>query len=626
MKTMCAWKNNRFSSLWYLEILFFAIHIFHYMPLNAMRTIGYQSYKKTYQQAKTSLHKIESVQIKRDLLIFLDDSEKDKLGAIGHDLITALYQEVSPIIVSSSLMCTLLECRDKNKQSIEALLSELANVDWLPERYGQNWQEIIKAKENIAVCKICFQPKQWIIKVINNSLLLLIPKSYCESLGIDNQAVKEYHKDMNTLSDIELQLGLKVNHMKTIEHTALRRSHLKEYFLPHYFADYFINSLDATFCTIFDYHNRKEIALPEWIIYIVGHGNINDSITSLSINQFKKLLYFMENKIKVQLLVVASCYVAGTNAKSVYGEIKNGTQQPNSFPIIIQGLNDVATLSNSPTCDMANWNLEQKISLRTTKSFGEFFKQAHMQETHYREIIKQLHDRSIANEPQIKMPGLEWFSVMDIDNKIVSIGAILAKTRDPQKTLDVASFFKKKPKIILLYTDNLPFELKIDLNSLKAIVSMVSSKIVKGNLVRIIHRIKKISAEGEPLIDVLKLFRLLVYANDQKWFFIDEISGSDICKDVLVYGGDKDSINAYFKDKDDVLYKLNFDFNNWQTKINPVLSGSYDDRNYHERLDIVRNKYPEVSAHMSLENQEITAEHIKDMEDMLKRKRQEQKD
>lgn len=87
---------------------------------------------------------------------------------------------------------------------------------------------------------------------------------------------------------------------------------------------------------------------------------------------------------------------------------------------------------------------------------------------------------------------------------------------------------------------------------------------------------------------------------------------------MLIYGGGKDSINAYFKDKDNVLYKLNFNFNNWQTKINPVLSGSYDDRDYHERLDIVRNKYPEISTGMNLENQEITAEQIKNIENVLK--------
>jgi len=232
MKSICCWKNNRFSSFIYPAILFFMIHIF-VIPLNAMRTVGHQPYKKTYQQAKTILHKIENAQKKRNVLIFLDDSEKDKLGSISGDLVPALYQEASPIIVSSSLVSTLLEWREKSKESIEVLLNELANTDWLAERYGPNWQEIIQIKERIAVC-------------------------------IDSEKVKEYNARVNTVSDIEIELGFKVNHMKTIEYTALHRSSLKEYFSPHYFAGYFIDSLEAIFCTAFDYHTSKREGFDRW--------------------------------------------------------------------------------------------------------------------------------------------------------------------------------------------------------------------------------------------------------------------------------------------------------------------------------------------------------------------------
>lgn len=616
---MCASENNRLSSLLYTAMLFFVIHIFHDTSLHAMRTIGNQSYKKTYQQAKTTLYTIENAQRKRNVLIFLDDSEKDKLGPISGDLITALYQEASPIIVSSSLMCTLLEWREKNKESIQALLRELANVDWLPERYGDNWQEIIQIKERIAVCKIGFKPERWIIKVINNSLLLLIPKNYCESLGINSEKVKKYTSNIHTLSDTELRLGCKVNHMKTIEYTALHRSSLKEYFFPHYFADYFIKSLEAIFCTTSDYHKNKKEGF-EWVMYIDGHGGLNDSIVYLSIDQFKQFLHFLESKIKVQLLVVSSCYVAGTNVKNVYGEIKLGTQQPNSFPIIIQGLNDVETFSSFPECDMKDWNLSHAISLKISKNFVDFFQQANKQESNYREIIKplMLYNKHITNEPQIKMPGIEWFSVMDVDNKIVSIGTLLAKTRDPQKVLDIVSFFKKHPKIILLYTDNLPFELKIDLDTLKAIVSMVSLP-TEGDLTLIINRIKKISSEKHAAVDIVKLFKLVMYTNGTQWFFIDEIHASDIWKDVVINGTSKIGMNAYFKDNN-VLYKLNF--KDGETKINAVQNDSADERDYNEKLTLIRNKYPELSKKMSLKNQEITAEQIKNIEEMLK-KRQE---
>jgi len=154
----------------------------------------------------------------------------------------------------------------------------------------------------------------------------------------------------------------------------------------------------------------------------------------------------------------------------------------------------------------------------------------------------------------------------------------------------------------------------------------MSPKLIEGDVIRIIHRIRKISAEGHSPVDILKLFRLVAYAGGKKWFFIDEINGNDVWRDVLIDGGDKDSINAYFKDKDGALYTFNFNFDNWKMKINPVLSGSFDDRHYHEKLGIVRNQYSEISARMSFENQEITAEQIKNIEDMLTKSRKDLKD
>src|SRR5207249_2149737 len=77
--------------------------------------------------------------------------------------------------------------------------------------------------------------------------------------------------------------------------------------------------------------------------------------------------------------------------------------------------------------------------------------------------------------PQVKYPGLPWFSIIDTD-PIVSIGSILAKNR--KAPLDIATFFPKKLSStkdssgktqitkqdreifgILLYTNEIPFEI-----------------------------------------------------------------------------------------------------------------------------------------------------------------------
>ncbi|HLX54254.1 MAG TPA: hypothetical protein VKR58_09950, partial [Aquella sp.] len=319
-----------------------------------------------------------------------------------------------------------------------------------------------------------FKPDRWIVKKINDLLSLLIPVNYLESLNIDKNKVKESGNAIDVISEVELQLGLKVNHMETIDYqvTWSMYTTLKIKILSYFYkspepeepslalANYLTNFLDSIFCEKSDYQNKKR-DIPEWLIYIGGHGTWFYSITYLSFDDFKKLLHFLDSKINTKLLVVSSCYAGGININKVYGEIKLGTQEYYSFPIIIQALNDMQTLSIAPIIDINTLHHDKKIKIKYHIDFVSFFKKAKKAEGNYNEIIKPISENFAQNTPQIKLPGMEWFSVIDIDKKIVSIGSMLVKTRDPQKPLDVVSFFKKDPEMILLYTDNIPFELVV---------------------------------------------------------------------------------------------------------------------------------------------------------------------
>ena len=118
------------------------------------------------------------------------------------------------------------------------------------------------------------------------------------------------------------------------------------------------------------------------------------------------------------------------NAGKIYGELSLETQRYYSFPIIIKGLNDMVTGGPVVGIDWSAWKDQKKISLNTKISFFDFLEKAKRSEGNYNEIIKPiLYDYFIGNTPQIKLPGLEWFSVMDMGNKIVAIGSILAQTR-----------------------------------------------------------------------------------------------------------------------------------------------------------------------------------------------------
>ena len=450
------------------------------------------------------LQKEEALRIKRDLLIFLDDSEKNEkeFGFTGSSLVAAIVPKAAPIIVSTSLLNNITTVNEKTRYYI-------ANA--------------------------VFQSDQWIVKKINNSLILLIPVNYLQALNINAEQVKIFDSTMgiDTVSDVELQLGLKVNHMETLAHQSMTfTTHLTRKFLGYFYtssettelglADYFVNALDTIFCKRLDYQDRN-INIPEWIVYVSGHGGLLHSVVDLSFEDFKKLLQFLNSNLNIQLLVINSCYAAGVNANKIYGEIQQGTQEYYSFPIIIRALNDTVASSIASKVEIKGfWNVE--IDLALYINFPEFFKKAKELEGNYGEIIKSLTVwNSIENTPQIKLPGMEWFSVIDVDRKIVSIGSTLVKTRDPQKSLDVISFFKKDPETMLLYTDNIPFELVVNSSKMKAVVSMVSPQLTEGNETKVINdvytRIKKISSI-QNFSEVLRWFKpVMLSEHVRKGFF-----------------------------------------------------------------------------------------------------------
>ena len=612
---------------------------------------------------------------KKGLLIFLDDSEKDDLGAISYSFLTALYQEAGSIIVSTSLLYTLFEYRAKDNRSINVIYNEVKK-EKMAVILDPNIQKAtsIRQKDDILLSKIAFQPDRWVIKKVNNSLSLLIPIGYLESLNIDKEKVKKSDSSAHEISDTELKLGLRVNHMETLEYQSMSRpiyTRFSDYMLrnvafAHYFisdyVNYFVDSLDTIFCKKTDYKNKKDI--PEWFIFMNGHGLINHSIADLSFYDFKQFLQFLDTKIVTKLLVVISCYVAGVNAETIYGDIKLETQQYYSFPIIAQGLNDVVTFNSRPGFWESRYNDKQIVNMYTHIDFIAFFKKAKELEDSYNEVIRPITLNLIENTPQIKLPGIEWFSVMEIDTKIVSIGSILAKTRDLQRPLDIVSFFKKDPNIILLYADNIPFELKIDSLNLKAIVSMASSGLNKENAIRTVYemkdlsstpmlrkidnwlrkkakvmasmvssqlkfkdpvqgiqRIKKISSTMYNFSEMLHWFYWVASAESYKWILIDEISNSNSIrnKDILIVAGAQ-GITVYFKDKDNVLFKYE------ATKTEKVVLGSEDEEYYNERIRIIRNEYPQLAKKVQEARKEITSEQIKKIENVLIKQREKQKE
>lgn len=457
----------------------------------------------------------------RGLLIFLDESES-ALGAVSHGLLAAISQKGSPIIVTKSLFLNILSEFDNQPSGTPEEISEkFGNMISKLVKDPSN-PELIKEDKSIYIKVSGFNPQQWIIKKINEDLFLLLPKEYLASLNLSINGVEAFNA--GNLSETELQFGLRVNHMPLVSFdkldikTPVTTSQTK---IPN-----FVSALHNIFCTKEEYKGQS-YKPPLWSIFINGHGDIGYRIAGLSIADFKQFLSFIENKINCRVFIYRSCLSMGVNAELAYKNDKTGLQNIYNFPIIADNLSDTYSRvftgigydSDENRAYIASTNFSDLL-IEMTKEHGD--------PINFTAIATALSGYMpyLENTAQIKLPGLEWFSVINENKDIVSIGHTLTKTRNPNQPLDIVKFFKKDPKVILLYSAFIPFELIINSKNLTAIVPM--------SLGTSTHVINKIFFPNKDPREVTNLFGKNRYpSNVTKSFIIGGISdGVQALKDI----------------------------------------------------------------------------------------------
>lgn len=278
---------------------------------------------------KPSLIEIKPVKyVPRPLLIFLDDSEKD-VNFVTGEFINALSSEyICPIIVSGHVLRNLFVGRTKLKGSKAELEREFKRIAALVNPTEGDVQ-----KKDIFVNFLDF-PEGWIIKQVfkeehkfNHTLYLLIPRKFLNYFfpEIDEHFVRsigEFNVEP-TITNIELALGLKVNHMPTVtldDVLAGRKSYQKSYFIEAlgWFPEKRLWRDSLIFCTKSDYHVASFFTRPIWFIFMTGHGRFELSLAGISLVDFWLALDFFEHKITTHLLAYNSCYAAGTNQELLY--------------------------------------------------------------------------------------------------------------------------------------------------------------------------------------------------------------------------------------------------------------------------------------------------------------------
>ena len=460
------------------------------------------------------------------LLIFLDDTQltgKEGSGAIMYAFAAALLEKASPLLVSASLVAQLYqtppygEGGDKRLQEI----TKLPFDQWTDKEF----QDLEKITCELVGFKATSD--EWIIKEVNRSLYLLLHNTYLHEKKISVEPVAEF-QEHNPLTPVELQLGLKVQHLKTVKAADIKRP------LPApTYADYFLEALwdkkkstSTLFVTNSDYHKAKSIALkPAWAFFIVGHGLMNKTMAGMRIEQFKDFLTFLQHKITTKLLYYSTCFGAGDTHEKLYKDTETGISQSYSFAIMTQALTDVPVVSYALDYveDHGSLTLKEQtnfkgfLQLATTSDYIKYQELAAC-------LTQDLTKVGLNNIPQIKFPGLSWFSIAD-ESKVISIGSVLASTRKHPLSIDTSPdtpTAKKNPLAVLLYTQNIPFELIITGEGLyhdepPALISMIPGPAF--------HTFKKISSPTESIDRLLGSFLKLHKLQAPKVFVISQLEG-----------------------------------------------------------------------------------------------------
>lgn len=208
------------------------------------------------------------------ILIFLDDEETE-IRAISNSFLTALIQEAGPIIASASLIVNVRVPGEYDKRDESKFFKRYTEIG-----IASTPEEMLDSK-NIITSVANFNNQtahnKWIIKEINSSLYLLLPKKYLQSKGISDENIQLFNGQQSAVTLIEQVVGLKVNHMKTVNLGEIEKPEPE----PRT-ADYFIKSLPAIFVAGGEYKAvNKNASIPTWVFYVSGHGLMNEKVVDL---------------------------------------------------------------------------------------------------------------------------------------------------------------------------------------------------------------------------------------------------------------------------------------------------------------------------------------------------------
>ncbi|MBD3273549.1 hypothetical protein GF385_04345, partial [Candidatus Dependentiae bacterium] len=282
----------------------------------------------------------------KNIMIFIDNSEKDGVGCISKDfgdcLVSAANNNFS-IIVSDLVLRNIVYYIDNNFKYFEAA-KEIREV------YLKFFNEVGLKKDSsdkkLSSDKCIKQLKNR--KDLNGELLLggMIFSFASELFNLniwEIYALKGYEN-----SDFYLIVP-------NVELTEYDKSILKKYFIKIPTKIFKEKRYKKEENNITDIKNLTSILerIPTEIVFCVGHGVYKRQVAGLGISIFKKLLEFLHNKkfedelisvpIRIKLLIINSCFAGGRNSKIITDYMKTIKSKGSIFDILfLSMLNDTS--------------------------------------------------------------------------------------------------------------------------------------------------------------------------------------------------------------------------------------------------------------------------------------------
>jgi len=467
------------------------------------------------------------------MLIFLDDSEdkKEALGAITESVLVALIQKPCILLISRSLLRNIFHhlARSKNKLV----------------------QQVMKQ----------FDPKEWLTKIplkgkLSNEFVLMIPKSYVVESALVRGFKSTVFEDLMQEKDFNIDklLGLHLSRMGDLISVWRTKIRATEGIIStkKSFAE-LLSESHAFFVAAHEYKDDKRNALPQWNIYMTGHGSAkHHEIGGISNDTFKKLLNFLNSKIITKMFIYESCEASGVNRVQVYDEISKNFGATYPFPIIAIGISE-STVEFKPHMSYKEFTQLAELSDAAVNSTESM---TYARPVAYYELLRAViygfdafmkgkmetekldAGLFISNFSFIRFPQRSIFLPL---MPMCEITQLMADTRDVHKPLDLREFIQKNidPQLALpaseiskdrafftiLDAQYVPFNIIVTTQGTEGAKNpfFIISTLTGNTLETSMHIFDQHIYFDGPIWDFGDIFNHLEYAQD-KTFYIERLT------------------------------------------------------------------------------------------------------